>query len=148
MKLLSVEEEENKWETGKLSLADKTILENIRPIKILGSRLSLESMREEQESDEEIARNLKENPGQYEKNEFGLVVTSNGKLVVVPKKLEGVVLSYYHLLCGHSGWNRLHAAVSRKYYFSGCREKSRTISSTCQVCCLSLIHISEPTRPY
>ena len=53
------------------------------------------------------------------------------------QKLEGVVLSYYHLLCGHSGWNRLHAAVSRKYYFSGSREKSRTISSTCQVCCLA-----------
>ena len=64
VKLLSVEEEETEWVKGKLSLAEKTILENIRPIKILGSRLSLDKMKEEQEKDKGVVRKLHEIPEQ------------------------------------------------------------------------------------
>ena len=122
-----------------LTKAEKTLLENINPIRILSHRLKREKIIELQENlplYDELRDKEKQNNGVYELND-GLIRLIEGKQVLIPEKLEGVVLSYAHLICGHTGWTRLYAYVRQKYFFPELKEKCKNIATTCHICYVS-----------
>ena len=51
--------------------------------------------------------------------------------------MEGLLLAYVHLLCGHAGWVKMYMYLKDRFFFDNMKEKSRTISSTCQLCVVS-----------
>ena len=136
-KALSLEETWPSKIGDSLSYKDRVLLDNIRPLKVLGDRLSRINIIEAQESDLRLDGLLADKPNLYKKDELGIVRTIDGGKLVVPADLEGVVLSHSHLVCGHTGWNRLYGYVNKRYYFPGSKEKTRNLASTCQVCAVS-----------
>ena len=85
---------------------------------------------------EELLKESNQNNGEFEISK-GLIRLMEGKQILVPEKLEGVVLSYSHLICGHTGWTRLYAYVRNKYTFNQLKEKAKNIAFNCRVCSVS-----------
>ena len=72
------------------------------------------------------------------------------KQIVLPYALRSVVLHQLHDLrvSGHLGINRTIARVAERFYWPGSSTDVARWCAACPICSLSLIHISEPTRPY
>ena len=121
-----------------LTQVEKTLLQNIRPLAVLTSRLSKEQFLLEQEKlplYQELIAN--ESSGGEYMLKAGLIVNSKDQKIFVPKSLEGILLSHSHLLLGHAGWNKLYIYVREKYSFPNLKEKCYNFSTLCQVCIVS-----------
>ena len=122
----------------ELSRADKILLDTITPAKTLGNRLANNEIITAQQKWIEETRN---DPDQIncDKN-FCFDVTSGmykfkGN-IFLPPTLEGVALSYYHLIAGHIGQRKLHDMIRTRYYFPDLVDKCRVFCEACHACAL------------
>lgn len=124
---------------SSFSAGERTLLENIRPLQELAWRLSKPQLMLAQEglSPKELGGKKVGSPGSRFVIRDGLICLEEGDRIFIPSQLEGVALSYGHLVCGHVGWTRLYSFMMQSYYFEGLKEKCRVISSTCHVCFVS-----------
>ena len=126
-----------------LSLGDKLLLDNIQPIATLADRLARDRLiTAQQATDLYRNANNKHYSGPWHIS-AGLLTHTASATTFIPPDMEGLVLAYSHLVCGHTGWNRLLAYVKTHYKFPHMHKKCIEISTTCQVC-----HMANPgTRP-
>ena len=100
--------------------------------------LSPELLHKEQRSDRYIQKDLKEKP-----REFGYRVVEGHKLVtredkiVVPRRLQGRVVAWYHEYLVHPGETRLEKTLRQTLYWKGLRGHVEGYVKTCRQCQLN-----------
>ena len=125
---------------SKLSLAEKTLLDTIKPIQILGKRFEkCELLSAQLKWISEVENN--DGPDKMIRDENFCINAKtglynfNGK-IFIPPSLEGVILSYYHLISGHVGQKKLYMLLRSKYFFEKMEEKCRIFCTTCHACAI------------
>ena len=128
---------------SQLSTGEKLLLDNIQPIATLAERLSRDSIILSQQRTPLYNTVLDKNYSGPWHISSGLLLHTPTSTSFIPPDLEGPVLAYSHLICGHTGWNRLLTYVQSHYKFPQMQKKCIEMSTTCQVC-----HMANPgTRP-
>ena len=140
VKTASVEEifvpSQGRLPESTLNQAEKTILSSLKPIQLLADRLDRPNLIVEQQASISN-RDITLGPDSQFVERDGLVYLKLKDVLYMPPSLEGVVLSYSPLICGHVGWVRLYRFLLDKYYMPDMKNKARMISTTCQACILS-----------
>ena len=121
-----------------LNRADKILLDTIRPTQALRNGLT----KSEVFTAEHIW--LEENEKDPDRiicdKKFCLDANLGGYkydgLIFLPPSLEGVALSYYHLIAGHIGQRKLHDMIRRTYYIPELVEKCKVLCSDSHACAL------------
>jgi len=126
--------------SSRLSKEEKLLLDNLEPLRFLAERVSLNNIRMAQRK-LPVFEKLELQPEQTgEMNMYydpSLEVIKMEKRIYVPPALEGTLLSYYHLLHGHIGQNKLVLAVSQKYFIPDLNEKVKALVSACHACAVN-----------
>ena len=122
---------------SSLSHSEKTLLENIKPIKILADRISNHNLIIEHKK-EEIYEKLEKDelPNSHFYLHEGLIKTKLDNKIFIPNSLEGTVLAYCHLITGHTGWVRLYSYVRQKFFLPRPKRKSQKHSDHMSDCLL------------
>jgi transposase InsO family protein len=132
--------EQSQLKNSRLSREEKNLLDTLEPLRFLSERLSLNNLRKAQQN-LPIFETLKLKPGQEGEQKIyydpNLEVLKMEKRLYVPPELEGTLLSYFHLLHGHIGQNKLVIAVSQNYFIPELTEKVKALVTACHACVLN-----------
>ena len=107
-----------------LLLEEKTLLSNIRPISLLATRMDKPNLM--------LAHAAALEAGEISVSdtsplilEDGLVRVRKTNAIYILPSLEGIALSYAHLLCGHVGWVRLYHFLLGRYHMPDMKNKAQ-----------------------
>jgi hypothetical protein len=110
--------------------------------------LSPALLQKEQSRDKYIQKDLKEKP-----REFGCRVIKGHNLVtredkiVVPRRLQGRVVAWYHKYLVHPGETRLEKTLRQMLYWKGLRGHVEGYVKTCRYCTTPYLQPSNATEP-
>jgi len=116
---------------------------NLAAIEKEENPLNLESIKENQDADEELQKLRDKHPDRYfikEINQtqdvFCYVKPGKDKdeywKIVIPTKLLMPTIKWYHIVTGHSGWNRLYMTIGARYYHPALKTEVRRFR--CDAC--------------
>ena len=99
--------------------------------------LDIENIKNLQDSDEELQKLKDKHPEIYfykdiNKTKNVLCYVRPGKdkdenwKIVLPKKLLNSTIKWFHIITGHSGWNRLYMTIAARYYHPDLKTKARS----------------------
>ena len=124
----------------QLSLAEKTLLDSIKPIRTLGERLDMCEIISHQHNWTHEIEDQSDPDQIFSDKDFCLDQDTNlykyKGTIFLPPSLEGVALSYYHLISGHVGQKKLYKLVRSKFFFRDMEEKCATFCQACHACAI------------
>ena len=127
-------------EEDQLGLAEKTLLDTIKPVRILGSRLELSEVITAQQNWLCSKEGQNEPDKIFQDKNFCLDPHTNlyryKGTVFLPPLLEGTALSYYHLISGHIGQKKLYKLLRSRFFFENMEEKCAVFCTACHACAI------------